>query len=243
MARTRAKHGPTARIERELSQKRVHRPGPKPSLTLDQIAKAAIHLADAEGLQAVSMERVARQVGVTPMALYRYLASKQSLLELMIENVGIDGPDLKIAKGWREKLTSWMRALRELYLDHPWLLAATLGAREMGPNELRWLDSALGILAEAGVPASHRHDIFLVLIGHARSSAEFESAKSEEGPRWNSATLLRDYREKLPALADELETGTFPSQGNRGFEMGLNCVLGGIEALARKEKRGRRVRR
>jgi AcrR family transcriptional regulator len=189
------------------------------------------------------MEKVAREVKVTTMAVYRYLPNKQALIELMIENVATDGPDLETAKGWRHKLTAWMRACRSMYGKHPWLLPATLGPRTMGPSELRWLDSALGILAEAGVSASQRHDIFLVLIGHIRSNAEFESVNSRGGGlQWDTTMLLREYREKLPSLAQAIEAGAFPSRGNQGFDVGLNCILSGIETITRKRKGERRIR-
>ncbi len=238
MAKKTAKRTSIDRRLGERSGETVRRPGPKPSLTLDQIARAAIRLADAEGLQTVSMERVARKVKMTTMALYRYLPGKQALIEIMIENVATGAPDLKNAKGWRESLIVWMTACRSLYREHSWLLQATIGTRRMGPKELSWLDSALGILAQAGVPESQRHDIFLVLIGHVRSNAEFECMNSRATAlRWDRRVFARDYRESLPALVHGIESGTFPGRANQAFEVGLNCILRGIESLTQTRKR------
>src|SRR5438874_1240559 len=74
---------------------------PQTTLTHPQIAEAAVALADAEGLAAVSMRRLAEQLGVSTMALYRYVANKDELLELMIDAVG-DGVWLEVPTAWRE---------------------------------------------------------------------------------------------------------------------------------------------
>src|ERR1700742_4126867 len=84
--------------------------GPKPALTLEQIADAAIAIADAEGLAAVSMQRVAADLGYTKMSLYRYLPGKAELVSLMLER-GVGEPPALTAGGWREALTEWSRLL------------------------------------------------------------------------------------------------------------------------------------
>src|SRR3954447_23938791 len=80
--------------------------GPKPALTLDRIADAAIAVADAEGLAAVSMQRVAADLGYTKMSLYRYLPGKAELVAAMLER-GIGGPPATVPGGWRAALTGW----------------------------------------------------------------------------------------------------------------------------------------
>src|SRR5262245_60943816 len=92
------------------------RRGPKPSLTLDEIVAAAIEVADAEGLAAVSMARVAKQVGSSTMALYRYVANKDELL-LLMSDIGIDDPPVlpdaaRGPEGWRKGLELWADAVR-----------------------------------------------------------------------------------------------------------------------------------
>src|SRR3954452_1003238 len=82
--------------------------GPKPALTLDQIAEAAIAIADAEGLAAVSMQRVAADLGYTKMSLYRYLPGKNELVAAMIERALQPPP--AVTGPWREALTGWATA-------------------------------------------------------------------------------------------------------------------------------------
>jgi AcrR family transcriptional regulator len=114
------------------------RTGPKPTLTKDQIACAAIAIADSDGLEGISMQRVARAVGVTTMALYRYFSSKTELIELMIEIAGGPEPNLDtIAPGWSSSLAEWAHQCSAIYRRRPWFLQATMTpGRKMGPNEL-----------------------------------------------------------------------------------------------------------
>ncbi len=104
--------------ERELPSR-----GPKPALSAEQIARAAIAVADAEGLDAVSMQRIAREVNVTTMALYRYFSSKEELIDRMIDSAGGRlPPRISGAQGWRQRLVEWTRACSSIYRDHPWFL-------------------------------------------------------------------------------------------------------------------------
>ncbi len=99
--------------------------GPKPMLSADQIARAAIRIADAEGLAAVSMQRIAREVHVTTMALYRYFSSKAELVDLMIDIAGGPAPDLNaVSKKWRPRLNEWTRRCSSIYRKHSWFLQA-----------------------------------------------------------------------------------------------------------------------
>lgn len=216
--------------------------GPKPALSADRIARAAIVIADAEGLAAVSMQRIAREVHVTTMALYRYFSSKAELIDLMIDTTGGPAPDLApVSKGWRARLQEWTRRCSSIYRDHPWFLqAATARRRIMGPNELAWLDAALGVLGDAGLPARQQHAAFLVLIGHVRSNAEF-MAGTDQGPsagQWVSVmtALLKKHRDRYPALMAAIDSGAFSQSPEDGLEFGLNCILDGIESLIGRQE-------
>ena len=126
--------------------------GPKPTLSIGRIAQAAIDIADADGLAAVSMQRVADALDVTKMALYRYLAGKAELLACMIEQAVGDPPDLAhLSGGWRPRLQAWARQMWASWDCHPWLPGATTGDRVMGPRELGWTECAVGALAGTGL--------------------------------------------------------------------------------------------
>ena len=218
--------------------------GPKSTLSADHIACAAITVADREGLAAVSMQRIAREVQVTTMALYRYFSSKAELIDLMIDTAGGPAPDLnRGSRKWRARLETWTRRCSSIYRNHPWFLeAATARRRIMGPNEVAWLDAALGVLNETGLPVRQQHEAFLVLIGHVRSSAEFMAvAQDPSAGQWVSAMtkVLGDRREDYPALMAAINSGAFSARSDDGLEFGLSCILDGIESLVGKQKRTR----
>ncbi|MGO9955782.1 MAG: TetR/AcrR family transcriptional regulator [Solirubrobacteraceae bacterium] len=96
------------------------RPGPKPGLTLERIARAAIGIADRDGLAAVSMQRVSQSFGYTTMSIYRYVPGKRGLLELMIDTAKGDPPTLAtVAGGWRAELQTWAACARSGLQAHP----------------------------------------------------------------------------------------------------------------------------
>ncbi|HEV8569026.1 MAG TPA: TetR/AcrR family transcriptional regulator [Actinoplanes sp.] len=153
--------------------------GPKPKLSLDQIADAAIGIADAEGLAAVSMQRVAADLGYTKMSLYRYLPGKTELVALMVERALGEPPPLA-GQDWRAALAEWCRQLLAGFVRHPWTLEATVGVRPLGPHEVGWMESALTVLAGTPLTGGERLDAMVLLVGHARMLAEQTAARSPE---------------------------------------------------------------
>jgi AcrR family transcriptional regulator len=145
--------------------------GPKPKLSLDRIADAAITIADAEGLAAVSMQRVAADLGYTKMSLYRYLPGKTELVALMVERAMGKPPPLA-GPDWRAALAEWCRLLLAGFVRHRWTLEATVGARPLGPHEVGWMESALTVLAGTPLTGGERLDAMVLLVGHARMLAE-----------------------------------------------------------------------
>jgi AcrR family transcriptional regulator len=96
--------------------------GPKPALTVAAVVEAAVRIADTEGLAAMSMRRVADELGVGAMTLYRYVPGKGELLDVMLDSVYAELPLRRIEGDWRAKLEEVARENRELCLRHPWTL-------------------------------------------------------------------------------------------------------------------------
>ena len=115
------------------------RTGARPERRADR--GAAIALADAEGLGALSMRRLARDLGVAPMALYRYVPGKTELLDVMVDAV-IGEQAAAEEGGWRSGWRQSARASRALHERHPWLAPATLGATAAGAERGRRLRAA-----------------------------------------------------------------------------------------------------
>src|SRR6266849_10257810 len=103
-------------------RERPHK-GPKPALSLARIVDAAVRVADAEGLGAVSMGRVAAELGAAPMSLYRHVSAKEELLRLMVDAAWGDSPGQPApGEGWRAGLARWAWAMHAAARRHPWVV-------------------------------------------------------------------------------------------------------------------------
>jgi AcrR family transcriptional regulator len=180
--------------------------GPRPGLSADAIVDAAIRLADAEGLEGVSMARVAAELGFTPMSLYRYVASKEELLQLMWNGSarGAEGLVLE-GDGWRAKLRNWAIVQRDMLDRHPWLTQMPMAAPPMAPNSMVFVELGLGAMdGTALADADKLRAIGLIssyTLSEARMANDERRAEKEQGaPAWTYDALLRE-------LADE---ATYP---------------------------------
>ena len=206
--------------------------GPKPALTLEGIADAGIAVADAEGLTAVSMQRVAAELGYTKMSLYRYLPGKAELVAVMVEQAIGDAPALS-APAWREALAEWSRLLLGRYLAHPWTIEATVGRRPLGPREMGWMECALARIAELPLTGAERLDTIAVLAGHGRMLAQQAAAMLGEAEMGTAiAAVLREHGERFPQLTAAM-AGAAEGGRDQAFEYGLARILDGVEALVR----------
>ncbi|MFI8525273.1 TetR/AcrR family transcriptional regulator [Promicromonospora sukumoe] len=171
-------------VQRLWGDAAPRRRGPKPALSAGQIVRAAMDLADAEGLAAVSMARVAEAVGYTSMALYRHMSGKDELLILMSDAVAADLPDIPEDGGWRAGLEAWTRAQIDLAITRPWMLDLPLSAVPPGPNRVRWMDQAFGALRDVDLPADEKLAIVGLLaqhvLGEARVHVETRRAAVEK---------------------------------------------------------------
>ncbi|MEN3304973.1 MAG: hypothetical protein V7603_1175 [Micromonosporaceae bacterium] len=214
--------------------------GPKPGLSRERIARAAIDLADAEGLGAVSMQRVAGEFGFTTMSLYRYVPGKNELIALMVDTAIGDPPDLAaVPGGWRPRLAEWARQTWQGFQRHPWFLEAAMQT-VMGPRQLGWLEVAVGALAGTGLVGDELVSAVLVVNGHVRSMAPFAPHRPSrvdpdfDTEAWAGALvgLLRQHSDRFPALTAAIADGAFgPSAEGDPLEFGLQRVLDGIEVL------------
>jgi AcrR family transcriptional regulator len=222
----------------------VGRRGPKPALTLEQIVDGAIKLADARGLAALSMEKLAREFGFTPMALYRYVPGKAELIDLMIDwGLGMPPPLEGEATAWRDKLLRWAESMAEVFRRHPWSLEATGRLRVMGPCELAWLEAGMGVLAPTGLTPEECHGACLALVSLVRTSAQFAKAPEDgnqamSGAQW--ATATRALLETREALYPQLSRVLSQRREADTPEAWFAWVLDGIAARIERRKRKRR---
>ncbi|MFE9848298.1 TetR/AcrR family transcriptional regulator [Streptomyces sp. NPDC005576] len=218
--------------------------GPRPKLDLGRIVRVAIGIADPEGLAEVSMQRVAARLGVTKMALYRYVPGKSELVALMVD--AAIGPYPKAegrTGGWRDRLEEWAHRLFEVFRRHPWALDAAVGPRIMGPGELSWMEYAVSALDGTGLSGAERMDAAALLVNHVRGIAHQAHAAGPSGaPETQLAVFLGDlmhvHGERFPALAEALASAARDAGQDQAWEFGLRRVLDGLAVLV-DERTGR----
>ncbi|MEJ2860172.1 TetR/AcrR family transcriptional regulator [Actinomycetospora flava] len=193
-------------------------------LTRAAIVDAAVALADAEGIEAVSMPRLARTLGAAPMSLYRHVPHKDALVDLMLDAAIGDPPP---SDGpWRDALAAWARANRTVFVEHSWTLPLVSGSRRMGPAECAWAEAALQAGVDAGLPVP---DALAVL--HAVNSY-VRGASAPLGDRAPRAEDLHGSGRagEFPLLLGLLEAAPEDAPPEDPFEDGLTRVLDGVAA-------------
>ncbi|GAB2629897.1 TetR/AcrR family transcriptional regulator [Prescottella soli] len=214
--------------------------GPKRGLTLDEIVDAAIALADEEGVAALSMSRVAKRLGFTTMSLYRYVQSKDELLELIADRVVGSPPEIPADLGWREGLELWARAEYDVLMQHRWWLRLPITGAPFGPNNMAWLEAALRCLGSTGLPEPLKVKVALNVsvhvIGRARFTADLQVDSESDS---YSAVLSRVLDPaRFPALLSAVRGGGFSEDDvewqDADFRFALTLVLDGVERLVRQ---------
>ena len=229
--------------------------GPKRELSHERIVEAAIELADAEGLSAVTMSKVAAALGFTTMALYRYVTSKDDLLELMLEATAgavLAGTDRDLDDGrsgvgradWRDELRRLATQLRNSYLDHPWIGDVPVSsALLLSPNNLAIADLAMRSMRGLPVSDQDKTGVLLLITNYVRASSLLQrDVTATDREHTTIATeLIKELvtEERFPDLAPMVRSGAYlpGSSGvgpGDGFGFGLEIILDGIAAHAEK---------
>jgi AcrR family transcriptional regulator len=210
-------------------------------LSRERIVRAAIAIADTEGLEGMSLRNVGASLDAGPMRLYGYVSTKEELLALMVDAVYGEMLSTERARGgWRTVLRALARRTREAAKKHPWFIELLGGRPHLGPNALAHLEAALAALSRA--PGFEKIDDVLeavgtvnaYVIGRIHSQARELRAGRESGMNkgeWQTASW--------PYIARMIETGRFPTIARAvrqakhpafdvSFDNGLECVLDGI---------------
>lgn len=212
------------------SQPTAGRRGPKPRVDRAQIVAAAVRVADEEGIEAASMQRIATEVGVTKMALYRHLPGRTELIALMIETAMGPAPDT--SGSWREGLRTWAEAMRVGFSAHRWLSAAASGARLMGPVELGWLEAGLAALAELPLHGWERLDTLTLISSHVRGIVlQQTDSDPERVISERLAEVLGDRGHEFPLSITAFGEATAADSTDQAYDYGLERILDGVDAL------------
>jgi AcrR family transcriptional regulator len=219
--------------------------GPKPALSLPRIVAAAVRIADAEGLDAVSMGRVAAELGAAPMSLYRHVSSKEELLTLMVDAAWGGSPDPRApGEGWRDGLSRWAWTMRTQISRHPWAVRIPLHSLPIMPREVAWFEHALACMGGTGLTEARKASVIMLLAGYVRNLATTEAdigaaiqASGLSPNEWMSSyprmlAKLTDPQ-RFPALSDFIAAGVFEiaDDPDDEFIFGLDRILDGVEHL------------
>ena len=155
------------------------RRGPRPGLSLERIADAAIALADAEGIEAVSMARLAESLGFTTMSLYRYVSSKDEVLMLMSDRVSGRPPAVGPEVGdWRARLEVLLALMQSVVGAHPWMSRAASLLFAIGPNRLEWMEALTAALEDTGLTEGDKLQAVGVLSSYQLEWARVAAAEA-----------------------------------------------------------------
>jgi AcrR family transcriptional regulator len=199
---------------------------PRPrSLTHSQIASAALTVIDRERLAGLTMRTVAKELGVSTMALYRYVADRDELERLVVELVlgAVDTTPPPADLPWRERIEVLVLRLRDTVGAHPEIVPLTLTHRHLSPGALRWSETVLGILTEAGIGGERRVIALRGLLAYVIGAIQLEHL----GPLAGRGTTAIAGRSEFPFMA---ETARYAAgvDADQEFRGGLALVLGGV---------------
>jgi AcrR family transcriptional regulator len=226
--------------------------GPRPGLSADAIVEAAVRLADAEGLEAVSMARVAHELGFTTMSLYRHVASKEELLQLMWNASALGAESLVLeGDGWRPRLRMWSTVQREMLDRHPWVTQMPMAAPPLAPNSLIFVERGLETLDGTGLADTDKLRILGLLTSYTLTDARmaYDAARAgratgadgepgesgDPGAPWTFDALLRELVDektypRLHRIAWSPGSDSQPSEREE-FLFGVDRILDGVQAL------------
>ncbi|MDB4906100.1 MAG: hypothetical protein JWO05_884 [Gemmatimonadetes bacterium] len=224
--------------------------GPKPGVTPDAVVKAAIEIADADGLGAVTMHAVSARLGFTTMAIYRYFPNKEALYDAIVDaGRGLPPRPPETRAGWRAEVTQWAHAMRGMLCARPWLAELPFVAAPHGPNWLSWLEALARPLVRTGLSPSDVGQMISIVDGYTRGASDTSislarsRARGMPDQQWVAAVgadLGRAVGDpRFTAFASLL---TAPSDGQsrsmeESFDFGLQRVLDGIETYVREHGR------
>jgi AcrR family transcriptional regulator len=231
------------RLWRLPEPSRLGRPA---ALDVDLVVAAAVEIADRDGLEGVTLPKVAESLGFTGMSLYRHVGSKDELLTLMADGALDTPPDID-SDDWREGLRVWARAQRDLFRRRPWLTRLPVTGPPSGPRQIAWMESALAVLSGTGLDWAHKIGVLSLIGGYvAQSSRQNADLAARRAEGRGQADAERDYGRALARLVtpdDFPETARLFSSrlfeaappgtsdatiADADFTLGLELILDGV---------------
>ncbi|CAM3350800.1 TetR/AcrR family transcriptional regulator [Kibdelosporangium persicum] len=226
--------------------------GPRPGLSVEKIATTAIEIADEEGLDALSMQRIASKLDYSAMSLYRYIPGKDQLIDV-IYDTALGQPPADLGEDWRSGVSAWVRGMLSVYAQHPWLLRISVSNPPLGPNQLTWFNSLLELVSDIGLAEDEM--VHLVMFATcavrdlARVSTELAQGQQRSGGSVEEmgegyALAMKRFVDdtRFHALAKVVSAGTFEPSDTPyneimpSLDFGLQRLLDGVESYVNSRK-------
>jgi AcrR family transcriptional regulator len=236
-----------ASLEQAWGVRAVQGRGRRPTLTLGDVVRAAVAIASSDGIDVVSMNRVAQALDVGTMSLYRYVGGKDELLALMAD-AAFEAPPSPFEPhdGWRTGLASWAREHLAVLRRHPWVLRIPTSGPPITPNLVVWFERGLRALTDTGLGETEKLRVLLLINGFVRNeallAADIRAAVRASG---SARTINTAYGDLLSALVDvrrfpaitallAAEVFDLREAPDAGFDFGLERLLEGVADLVRQ---------
>ncbi|WP_225838326.1 TetR/AcrR family transcriptional regulator [Streptomyces sp. NK08204] len=183
--------------------------GPKPARTRDDIAAAAVRIADAQGLDAVSMRHVAAELGCGTMSLYNYVPRKEDLYELMVDAVSAEHASWEPSGSWRDDLLRVAHQTRTLMHRHPWLPRLMSPVYGFSPHALRYLEHCLACLDPLEASYSTKFELIAMLNGVVTTYVrnELDTAERVRALPWSEK---EENAARITYLSGRIASGAYP---------------------------------
>ena len=213
------------------SQARTHMAGRPPRVSREEIARAALALADREGVDSLSMRRVADAVGVGTMTLYGHFRSRDELLDAIVDAVMEDAAPLELEGSWRERILQLIAAARALLRRHPALVEIRFRRPVLRPESLGFAEASLEVLEGAGFERMEAAQAFRLLFTYTFGFAGLSPEEQADDARREATAAISGLSpDRFPALTAAVAEASQAMSGEEQFQYGLERILDGLES-------------
>jgi len=218
-----------------MARKSATRSEPRIPLSKERVLRAALTLVDERGLEALSMRKLAQELGVEAMSLYNHVDNKDDIVASILELVAneIDSPSA--GGDWKTAVRRSAISAHEAFSRHPWAARIWMSSPRISDDGMRHADAVLRCLRDAGFSKDLTYHAYHVLQGYALGFTlqELNFPYEREELKQLAAKFLREFpAADYPYLAEHIEQHMEPSDDHQGaFEFGLDLVLDGLERL------------
>jgi len=195
------------------------------------VVAAALAVVESEGGDALTMRRIAEQIGVSASSLYGYVENKEELVQLVLEQIMTEIPFPRADQDWQAMLRTWARETLAVFRRHPGVAGLTMGRVPFGPSILTAIERMLAVMRAAGIPdqvaafAGDLGSLYVAAFAHEQDVTPVADAGefAAQAGRWLKS-LPPDEFPNTVALADQLVAG----DGDDRFEWGLDVLIRGL---------------